>query len=169
MHRLLLAAAVLAATAAPALAQKKCKLENAVYAERDNGYELRFRSPKSWELMGMTESIFDLVTPDGRKLWGEIAGNMGASRDVGRVYFGCPSPTPDGPNLTEEQIADCQQWEGVVYALNKGEPGFMPLFNEPAPERILLSDLGRQIRYSPLVLGPGGEPWDVFDFKRCAK
>ena len=53
--------------------------------------------------------------------------------------------------------------------MNKGEPGFMPMYDGPAPQRILLSDLGRQIRYSPVVDGPGDEPWDVFDFKRCAK
>jgi hypothetical protein len=169
MHRLLLAAAALVATATPAFAQTTCKLEHAIYAERENGYEIRFRVPKTGELMGMTESLFDLVTPDGRKLWGEIAGNMGTSRDVGRVYYGCQKPKPGGPHLTDEQIADCQQWEGVVYAMNKGEPGFMPMYDAPAPERILLSDLGRQIRYSPVGDGPSGEPWDVFDFKRCAK
>ncbi len=155
--------------AAPAFAQTTCKLEHAIYAERDNGYELRFRSPKSWELMATTESIFDLVTPDGRKLWGEISGNMGTSRDDGRVFFGCPSRTADGPELTEDQYNECQQWEGVVYSLNKGEPGFMPLYDEPAPERILMSDLGRQIRYSLVVANPGDEPWDVFDFKHCTK
>ena len=108
MHRLLLAAALMA-TASPAFGQISCKLQNAIYAERDKGYEIRFRVPKSGELMGMTESLFDLVTPDGRKLWGEIASNMGTSRDVGRVYFGCQKPKPGGPHLTEEQIADCQQ------------------------------------------------------------
>jgi hypothetical protein len=168
MHRLLIAAAIVA-IATPAFAQTTCKLEHAIYTERENGYELRFRSPKPWELMAMTESIFDLVTPDGKKLWGEISGNMGTSRDEGRVFFGCPSRTADGPDLTEEQYDDCRQWEGVVYAMNKGEPGYMPIYDELAPERILMSDLGRQLRYSDVVDGPGEEPWDVFDFKRCRK
>jgi hypothetical protein len=36
------------------------------------------------------------------------------------------------------------------------------------PDRLLLTDLGRKIRYS-MVSSPGEEPWDVFDFKRCTK
>lgn len=167
--RLLFLAAALMASAAPAFAEVSCPLKNAVYAERENGYELRFREAKPWEMTGMTESVFDLVMPDGRKLWGEIGGNMGTSRDVGHVFWGCPSPSADGPDPTEEEYAACRQWEGVVYALNKGEPGFMPYEDGDAPDRILLTDLGRKIRYSDVVSSPGEEPWDVFDFKRCAK
>jgi hypothetical protein len=111
----------------------------------------------------------ELVAPDGRKLWGNISSNMGTSRDVGRIYHGCPSPAADADLLTDEEYDACQQWEGVVYALNKGEPDLMPSEGEKAPERILMTDLGRKIRYSDVVTGPGEEPWDVFDFKRCVK
>jgi hypothetical protein len=111
--------------------------------------------------------VFDLVAPDGRKLWGNISSNMGTSRDVGRIYHGCPSPAADADLLTDEAYDACQQWEGVVYALNKGEPDLMPSEGEKAPERILMTDLGRKICYSDVVTGPGEEPWDVFDFKRC--
>jgi len=164
----LLAIAALAALATPAFAQTACPLKHAVYAERENGFELRFHPGKSWEMGGMTESVFDLVMPDGRKLWGNIASNMGTSRDVGRVYHGCPSPTADGDILTDEEHDACMQWEGVVYSLIGGEPGFVPYQDDPAPERLLLTDLGRKIRYS-MVDGPGQEPWDVFDFKRCTQ
>jgi hypothetical protein len=167
--RLVLAVAVLAAIAPDALAQAACKVENAVYAERDNGYELHFHKGKPWEFRGMTDVVFDLVVPDGRKLWGNISSNMGTSRDVGRIYHGCPSPAADADLLTDEEYDACQQWEGVVYALNKGEPDLMPSEGEKAPERILMTDLGRKIRYSDVVTGPGEEPWDVFDFKRCVK
>ncbi len=85
--------ACVAVLATPAFAQTGCLLENAVYAERENGYELRFRPVRSWEARGMTESVFDLVMLDGRRLWGEISGNMGTSRDVGRLDWGCRSPT----------------------------------------------------------------------------
>lgn len=163
------AAAVLAAFATPAFAQTSCRLENAIYAERENGYELHFRPGQPWEMRSTTESVFHLAMPDGRRLWGDISGNMGVSRDVGRLYWGCPSPTPDGPDLTDEEYENCLQWEGVVYSLNKGEPGMMPVEGDPAPERLLLTDLGRRIRYSDVVSSPGEEPWDVFDFKRCAK
>jgi len=172
--RPVLAVAALAATVAAACtqgvpAQTACKVENAVYAERDNGYELRFHKAKPWEFRGMIDAVFDLVMPDGRKLWGSISSNMGTSRDVGRVYNGCPAPTADADLLTDEEYDDCQQWEGVVYALNRGEPDFMPGEGEDAPERILMTDLGRKLRYSDVVSGPGDEPWDVFDFKRCVK
>lgn len=167
--RLALAVAVFAAIAPDALAQTACKVENAIYAERDNGYELRFHKGKPWEFRGMTDAVFDLVMPDGRKLWGNISSNMGTSRDVGRIYHDCLSSTADADLLTNEEYDDCQQWEGVVYALDKGKPDFMPGEGEKAPDRILLTDLGRQIRYSDVVTSPGEEPWDVFDFKRCAK
>ena len=166
--RLLAIAATFAALATPAFAQTTCKLENAVYAERENGYELHFRKGDPWEMGGMVEAVFDLVMPDGRKLWGNIASNMGTSRDVGRLYFGCPSPTADGPDPTDEEYEACMQWEGVVYAINKGEPEMMAGDTGLAPERLLLTDLGRKIRYA-MVDGPGQEPWDVFDFKRCTK
>lgn len=164
----LLVAAALAAISSPAFAQTACPLKHAVYAERENGFELRFHPGKPWEMGGMTESVFDLVMSDGRKLWGNIASNMGTSRDVGRVYHGCPSPTADGDILTDEEHDACRQWEGVVYSLIGGEPGFVPYQDDPAPERLLLTDLGRKIRYS-MVDGPGQEPWDVFDFKRCTQ
>jgi hypothetical protein len=166
--RLALTAAAFAALATPAFAQTACKLENAIYAERENGYELHFRKGASWEMGGMTEAVFDLVMPDGRRLWGTIASNMGTSRDVGRLYFGCPSPTAEGPDPTDEEYDACKQWEGVVYGINKGEPAMMAGDIGLAPERLLLTDLGRKIRYS-MVDGPGQEPWDVFDFKRCTK
>lgn len=172
--RFAVAAAAIMALVQPAFAQEPgsstgCNVENAVYAERDNGYELRFHKGKPWEFGGMIESVFELVMPDGTRLWGNIASNMGTSRDVGRLYHGCPAPTADEYLLDDDVEADCRQWEGVVYALNKGEPGFMPGEGREAPDRILLTDLGRKIRYSGLVLGPGDEPWDVFDFKRCVK
>ncbi len=167
--RILFVAAALAATATPAFAQVNCPLENAVYADPENGFELRFRKGKPWEYIGMTDAVIDMVTPKGEKLWGSISSNMGTSRHVGRLFHGCPSPTADGPDLTEEEYETCQQWEGVVYALNKGDPGFIPFADEPAPERLILTDLGRQIRYSDVVSSPGEEPWDVLDFKRCAK
>jgi hypothetical protein len=167
--RFLLVAVAIAVIGAPAFADTGCSLKNAIYSEPENGYEVRFRPGKSWEMRGMTESIFDLVTPGGVKLWGEIASNMGTSRDVGRVFYGCPAPTRDADNLADEEYEACLQWEGVVYSLENGEPGFMPYQDGPAPARILMTDIGRQIRYSEVVSSPGEEPWDVFDFKRCVK
>lgn len=168
--RLLTTAIAVAMFAAPAaFAEQSCKLQNAIYTERDNGYELQFRKPKPWESRGMVEAVFDLVMPDGRRLWGEIAGNMGTSRNEGHLFFGCPRPSPEGDDLTDDEYETCRQWEGVVYAIVDGAPEMLPFDTDPAPKMLLLSDLGRQIRYSDVVSGPGGEPWDVFTFKACAK
>ena len=146
-----------------------CPIEKAVYSEPQAGWELRFREGKPWEMTGMTTSIMELVRKDGAVLWGEISGNMGTSRDVGRLFFGCTRPGAEDDDLTEEQYAACKQWEGVTYSLNKGEPGYMPGEGANAPERILMTDIGRKLRYSDVVSNPGDEPWDVFDFKACEK
>lgn len=145
-----------------------CPLEKATYSEPQAGWELRFRHGESWEMGGMTESVFELVKADGTVVWGEIASNMGTSRDVGRAYFGCARPGRDDADLTEEQYDACRLWEGVVYSLNTGEPGYMPYQDANAPERVLMTDVGRKLRYSDVVSSPGEEPWDVFDFKSCA-
>ncbi len=143
-----------------------CPMEQAIYSESQKGFELRFRRGESWEMPGMTDSIFDLVFPDGRTAWGYISSNMGTSRNTGHIFHGCKRPGPDDGNMSEQAIAECQVWEGLAYSLNKGEPGYMPSEGGNAPERVLMTDLGRKIRYS-LVDGPGEEPWDVFTFKSC--
>ena len=146
-----------------------CAVEKAVYSEPQAGWELRFRPAQPWEMVGMTGNIMELVQKDGEVLWGQISSNMGTSRDVGQFYHGCNRPGAEDDDLTEEQANACRQWEGVVYSLNHGEPGYMTAEGGKAPERILMTDIGRKLRYSELVSGPGGEPWDVFDFKSCAK
>jgi hypothetical protein len=166
--RKLIAMATVLVLAAPAFADTGCQLEHAVYSERENGYEVHFRKGKPWEMYGMTDAVFDFVMPDGRKLWGRISSNMGTSRDVGALFWGCPAPSADGPDPTDEEYAACKQWEGLVYGINNGEPELLASDTGVAPDRLLLTDLGRKIRYS-MVSGPGEEPWDVFDFKRCVK
>jgi hypothetical protein len=146
-----------------------CSVEQATYAERQNGYELRFRPGKPWEMGGSTESVFELVSPKGETAWGYIASNMGTSRPAGSLFLGCGRPGPDDGAMSEEQINACRIWTNVVYALGEGSAEMMPSANEDAPRAILLSDLGRKVRYSDMVMNPGDEPWDVFDFKTCAK
>ncbi|MCB1228049.1 MAG: hypothetical protein KDK99_19750 [Verrucomicrobiales bacterium] len=168
-HRVLTTVIALAALVTPTLAQDGCPLERATYAEGDNGYELRFHQPKEWEMYGMTESVFELVGgPQDQTLWGYISGNMGTSRDTGNLFSGCARPGPDDDVLVEDLIDECRVWTGVVYAMTSGEPAFMPFHDEPAPPGILMTDLGRTLRYS-LLSGPGDEPWDYFTFKSCAE
>ncbi len=160
----------LAAFTAPAFAQPACPMERAIYTERDNGYELRFRPAESWELYGMMKAVYELHFPDGETvLWGYYAGNMGTSRDEGFLFSpDCRRPGPEDPGSSEDELAGCQVWNNVVYELKDGDVDFMPLYDEPAVERLLMTDLGRVVRYSLFVLGPGDEPWDVFTFKECA-
>lgn len=146
-----------------------CPLERATYSEPQAGWELRFRPGQPWEMMSMTTAVFDLVGPDGDTVWGEATSNMGTSRDVGRLFNkSCERPGPDGPDYTEQEWAACTIWENVIYSLNGGEPGYLAAADSNAPERLLLSDLGRKMRYQGPVEGPGDEPWDVFTFKSCA-
>jgi len=168
--RLAVSLAALIALTAPTLAQVDCPLERAIYTERQNGYELRFLPAESWELYGMMKAIYELRFPDGETvLWGYMTSNMGTSRDEGFLFAPeCRRPGPEDPGSNEDERAACQVWNNVVYELKDGEVDFMPLYDEPAVPTLLMTDLGRVVRYSLYVLGPGDEPWDVFTFKECA-
>ena len=167
--RLAGAALICAALTAPSFAQQGCAFEDAIYAERENGFEARFRPGESWEMGGMTIAIFDLVMADGTTLWGRVGTNMGVSRDEGSLFFGCKRPGPDDGALEQAQIDRCRVWNNVIYAITNGQPDYLPFADEPAPPALLFADLGRKIRYSGLVESPGDEPWDYFTFARCAQ
>lgn len=165
----LVAAAVFAGLAAPPAGAADCTIETAVYGDSQAGYELAFRTPRPWEMGGMATHLIELRFPDGETvLWGRIASNMGTSRDVARLYDGCALPTAETDGSSDDELAACLVWEGVVYSLGDRSAGHVPNYDEPPAEALLLADLGRVIRYSGLVLGPGDEPWDVFTLKGCA-
>ena len=157
------------AASSPVFAQSDCPFERAIYTEKDNGYELRFRPAESWEMYGMMKAIYELRFPDGETtLWGYITSNMGTSRDEGFLFSNdCRRPGPEDEGSSEDELAACQVWNGVMYELKDGDVDFLPLYDEPAVPRLLLTDLGRVIRYSLYVMGPGDEPWDVFTFSEC--
>ena len=151
--------------AAPARAQT-CPLEQAIYTEDQNGYELRFRPLTSQESVGMVTHAFDLVFPGGDPvLAGKISTNMGISRDEGLIEQGCGL----ADSIADEKGEDpaCTIWRGVIYALGDHAAGPVPFPQEEAPPTLLLSDLGRQVRYRGPVSSPGEEPWDVFTLARC--
>lgn len=143
-------------------------MQDAVYADAVTGLELRFRPAESWEQAAMTKHVMEMPLPDGRVLWGEIDENMGTSRDVGRLFLGCARPGPEDAPLDDAVAEDCQVWEGVVYALVDGKVDYTPMFDEPAPQSLILSDVGRKLRYA-VFSAPGEEPWDQFTFKSCSK
>ena len=59
-------------------------------------------------------------------------------------------------------------WSGVVYALQDGAVTLLPYAEEKAPESLILTDLGRQLRYE-IMDSPGDEPWDQFRLSGCAE
>lgn len=162
------ALALVAAFTAQAAAQEApaCTMPEAVYSDGELGYELRFRKPERWELYGMMSGVYELKLPDGRELWGYVSGNMGTSRDIGSLYFGCERPGMDDGSMSEEEIDACRVWHNNVYAMVDGKATWVPNEGEPAAESLILADLGRTLRYSVLS-SPGEEPWDQFFLVRC--
>ena len=58
--------------------------------------------------------------------------------------------------------------QGVVYALDAGRIGPVPFADETAPVSLILSDFGRQLRYS-VMDGPEVDIWDQLDLTACAE
>ncbi|WP_333817738.1 hypothetical protein [Tabrizicola sp.] len=144
-----------------------CPMSLAIYTEPQSGFELRFRVPQSWEMVGQVDHMIELGLPDGRVLWGQIAQNMGVSRQEGTLFAGCPPPSQDGPT-PQEVLDECQAWQGVVYGLDQGRIGMLPFADQPAPPSLILADFGRQLRYS-VMDGPEIEIWDQLDLTACAE
>ena len=144
-----------------------CPMSLAIYTEPQSGFELRFRVAQPWEQVGMVDHAIELALPDGRMLWGQIAQNMGVSRQEGTLYSGCPPHSQEGPT-PDEVLAECQAWQGVVYGLNAGRIMPVPFAEEEAPPSLVLADFGRQLRYS-VMEGPEVEIWDQLDLTGCAE
>jgi len=153
----------LAVAGTPLAAAEPCRFDHAVYGEPESGYTLRFMplDPARATSAG-TLHVFEIVRPRRDKpLSGEIIGNNGVTRPHGFASLDCP---PEGAD------DDCIYWDGVVYALGDRSAALLPRGDEPAPEVLLLSDFGRQIRYEDPDFDIGSDPlpWDVFAFKSCA-
>ena len=161
-------AALAAMLALAGTAAQSCPMTLALYADTATGAELRIRSPAPWEGSGSTTHAIELGLRDGRVLWGIVGQNMGTSRDVGQLYSGCDRPGPEDAPLSEDEAADCLAWEGVVYGLQDGVVAALPGPQEKAPESLILTDLGRKLRYA-VFDSPGQEPWDQFRLHGCAE
>ena len=165
-------ATVLVTMALPARAAG-CEQSQAVYTERQNGYELRFHAPERWEASANTVAIVELAFPDRETtVWGPIWLPNGTSHDRIRLYHGCELPgiEEDEPGSGEAELNACLVWEGVVLALADNDIAELPWFDAAPPaQTLLLPNLGPTIRYSGLVLGPGDEPHDVFTLAGCAE
>ena len=160
MRSALVLAATLAATAAPAA---ECRQDRAVYADRDEAYELSFEPVGSDA--AATSHHFKLkilssgVVLDGIVMPGE------PERSNGMVMHDCPEG-----DVTGEEIAACTVWEGVIYALDGGDAALLPDEAGKAAESLLLSGFGPALRYSRLWDEGKARtvPWDVLKRKGCA-
>ena len=176
MERLAVAALALCLVTSSQAAE--CLQSQAIYTEKSNGYELRFRPTLPWEASANVMAILDLKFPDGEtSAWGWIWLPNGTSHD--RIEFftqDCKLPTFDPktdidptPGPTKEEFEACSVWEGVIYALADSEIAELRWFDGgKAADTLLLPNIGPTIRYSGLVLSPGQEPHDGFTYKGCA-
>jgi hypothetical protein len=158
-ERFLAAVAVLAG-AAPAVAA--CPVELAVYRDRDAMAELNF-SPV--DAQAAVTNKFRLLMRDGPVFEGHVLWTDDPARPYGQLLFECPEG-----DVTGEELAACTVWQGTIYTLGADNAaGLLPGEGEPAPERLLLADLGYQMRWSATweKAGLKAVPWDEFRLSGC--
>ncbi len=143
-----------------------CLQKQAVYADPDSLYELRFEpvgEPKA-----ATSHHFKLkVVKTGLGLDGIVMHTDEPARTYGMVMHDCPEG-----DVTGAEITACTIWEGVLYVADgKGKIGLLPDEEEEAAEQILLPGLGPAVRASALWERGKLEnaPWDVLEFRECAQ
>lgn len=171
-----LVAALLAASVALPANAADCVQDNAVYAEKDNGYVLTFRPTKPWEASANTMAIMDLAFPDGTRIWGTIHIPNGTAHNQATFYMDeCELPKfVPGKDIdptegsTAEELEACLVYDGILLSLENNDIAEIPWHDgAPSAQTILFPDLGPVIRYSGLVLGPGDEPHEVFTLTGC--
>lgn len=145
--------------ASPAVAA--CPVELATYAGQGGTMGIEFR-PTSASVT-VTNSFRFLAGE--RALDGIVMWTAGAARSWGIVMDGCPEG-----DLTGAEISECTLWEGVVYAIDAdGKVGLLPAEGHPAPQTLILADLGPWLSQSEAWRAAGSlaEPWDVFTLSGC--
>ncbi len=142
-------------------AHAACPVELATYEGRDGAMSIEFRATGG--SMTVTNSFsmhaYELSL-DGIVMW-----TAGVSRSWGVLMNNCPEG-----DLTGNEISECTLWEGVVYAVDEaGKVGLLPAEGSPAPQTLILSDLGAWLIQSEGWTGDGirAEPWDVFTLSGC--
>jgi hypothetical protein len=161
MHPKFVSATVLSlllVTPAPAA---ECLLANATYVQDNSSFVLQFK-PRPADTSITTSNVFTLNAPvDGKRmdLAGEVIWGNGVAVPGGFIWQDCPTePAEDEPQW-------CTYWEGIVYGLGGDKAFDLPDEASPAPKGILLSDLGRSLHYSGLVLDE--LPNDYFRLEGC--
>ncbi len=162
MRRLLPAiVAVLLSATGPAAAAG-CLQEQAIYADPDGAYELRFEPVGS--ASAATSNHFKLaVLKTDLVLDGVVMEAGDPPRPAGMIMNKCPEG-----DVTGADIAACTIWEGVLYAADAaGKIGLLPPEGSEAAAQILLPDLGPAIRSSSIWGKATVAPFDVLALKGC--
>ncbi|SOC84469.1 hypothetical protein SAMN05421890_2950 [Ensifer adhaerens] len=166
MRRVGIAALGIVAGLVPVFAHAAaCRQEKAVYRDRDNAYELAF-SPVNLDAESNTHR-FKLSVP-GTKLWmaGYVQGSTPVNTSNGIIFHHCP----DG-DVTDSDIMKCTVWQGFLYGQSAGRIDILPAQGKEAADQILIAGLGLAIdQFEGFGMDkPKLAPWDVMDFKECAK
>lgn len=163
---LLMSVAAIAALVPGIAAAADCTQANAIYADRDGAYELKFVALNSQAAAASNQfkmsALKTSVVMDGYVMPSEDP-----ARADGILMFHCPEGDATGADLDA-----CTIWQGEVYAISAaGETDNLQPESAAAADKIMLPGLGPAIRQSS-VWGQGKAtvaPWDVLTFKGCAK
>lgn len=161
--RAALAALVVLATPAAAA---DCPMARAIYDQAETGFTLEFRPVVRED--GLTVSnAFDMTVPGSdKRVLGDVMWGNGFARPMGYLRYNCPDASVEEDDL-------CVRWKGIIYGVGGGTVALLPEEEtSPAPEQLILSNLGQRIRYSGLIeelqVEISDPPWDVFRLKGCA-
>ena len=142
-----------------------CPQEKAVYRDRDSAYELTF-SPVNLDAESNTHR-FKLSVPGSKlSMDGYIQGSTPVNTSNGIIFYNCP----DG-DVTDSDIMKCTVWQGFLYGQSAGRIDLLPVQGKDAADQILIAGLGLGIdQFEGFGKDkPKLAPWDVLDFKECAK
>ena len=156
--RTIAAASALLTTFSPAWA---CPVELATYGDMRDVAEVEFVPVSGGEI----SNSFRMLLDNDVVLEGSVKWEGRESRPIAKLLYKCPEGEP-----TEEEIAACTVWQGVVYTVDEhGNVGLMPGQGQPAPERLIFPALGPSLRLS-VAYGADGfseAPDDVFALRGC--
>ncbi|MGO4438004.1 hypothetical protein [Rhizobium sp. RAF56] len=143
-----------------------CRQADAIYADRDGAYELRFQ-PIGSQTAAASNRFTIGVANTTVIMDGYVMSSEDPERSNGLLMFRCPEGDVTGADLDA-----CTVWQGMVYGADaKGDFANLPGEEAGAAERVLFAGLGPAIRVSS-VWGKGKAtvaPWDLLTFKGCAK
>jgi hypothetical protein len=158
--RYLTALIVMAPTILPANAA--CPVELSTYGDRDKVAEINFTPAQGGATVA---NSFRMLLEKDIVLDGIVQWTEGESRSHGMLTYKCPEG-----DVTGEEYAACTVWQGVIYSVDEqGAVGLMPAQGQPAPKRLVFTDLGPSLQLAS-AFGKDGlskVPFDVFEINGC--